>query len=102
MATRVVINEGAMRELELEASLTALETAGMELEREMRNEAPVLTGALRDSIRKEVDSSEPAAYVGSDLNYSVFVELGTRKMAPRAFMRRALASLGGILSGSWR
>ncbi len=38
---------------------------------------PVDTGRLRDSIESLVDSAEQAVYVGTDVPYGVFVELGT-------------------------
>jgi len=98
---RVEINQGALRGLELETSVKALEFSSEALLYRMRGECPVVTGKLNASLRKEVDPSEPAAYVGSDVNSSVFVELGTRKMSPRSFMRKALASLHGVLQSVW-
>lgn len=37
------------------------------------------TGALRNSITHTVDSGEKAAYVGTDSEYAVYVEMGTGK-----------------------
>jgi len=51
--------------------------------------APVRTGALRDSI-KVVPISKRKVKIGSDLPYSWFVEMGTSKMSPRAYLRAAL------------
>lgn len=50
------------------------------------------TGLLRASIRHElaVEDDELAAYIGSDLNYSEYLELGTHKMAPRPFLTPSL------------
>lgn len=42
-----------------------------------RNAVPVDTGALRDSIMKDVDIYEPSVRVGSPLDYSAYIELGT-------------------------
>lgn len=52
------------------------------------------TGSLRASIRHELvaDGEELAAYVGSDLKTSVWLELGTRKIAPRPFLQPAVAA----------
>jgi len=55
-----------------------------------KSTCPVRTGALKESIRKEIDSSIKTGYVGSDLDYSVPVELGTSKREPNPFLRRAL------------
>lgn len=46
---------------------------------------PVKSGRLRDSItRSEV--SDNTITVGTDVEYAVFVELGTRKMSPRFYL----------------
>jgi HK97 gp10 family phage protein len=52
-----------------------------------KNLVPVATGKLRESIHKE--KIERGVKVGSELNYAGYVELGTRKMAPRSYLRRA-------------
>ena len=52
---------------------------------EIQSKAPVRTGYMRDHI---VDREIPGgAEVHSQAPYSVFVELGTRFMAPRNFFR---------------
>lgn len=67
---------------------------------------PVDTGRLRASIRwslvrdaqggsRGVDPTLGlAAIVGSDVHYAAYVEYGTRFMAPRSFLRPALAAAG--------
>src|SRR4051812_40466588 len=57
-----------------------------------KEKSPVDTGALQESIRMELSDSKsgPVAGVGSDLNYSVYQELGTRKMAAQPYLRPAL------------
>jgi len=57
-----------------------------------KSTCPVRTGALKKSIRKEIDTdpSIKTGYVGSDLDYSVPVELGNRGREPNPFLRRAL------------
>lgn len=57
---------------------------------------PVDTGRLRASIRWSIvrDGSGLAALVGSDVHYAAYVEYGTRFMAPRSFLRPALAAAG--------
>jgi hypothetical protein len=61
---------------------------------------PVKTGKLRDSIHKIVipDPEIPSVKIGSQVEYAWFIEMGTRKIAPRAFLRRGLAdSIANIL-----
>ena len=64
-----------------------------------KGEAPVKTGALKESIRKAVDKSTLDAEVGSDLNYSIDVCLGTKNMAPNPFLRRGLSMSTSAIKG---
>lgn len=54
----------------------------------------VRTGRLRASIthRLGADAQGPYADVGSNVHYAPFLELGTRKMAARPYLRPALAA----------
>lgn len=54
--------------------------------------APVDTGALKNSIRFDPAKKRGNGWVGSissNMEYSLFVELGTRKMSPRPHIRPA-------------
>jgi len=51
------------------------------------------TGNLHDSITSEVDAGQMAARVGTDLDYGLFLEVGTSKMAARPWLRRSLMEL---------
>lgn len=59
------------------AILRALERCGSQAEGYAKDLAPVDTGRLRNSISHKVDEEEKAAYIGSDLDYAVYVELAT-------------------------
>ena len=50
---------------------------------------PVLTGKLRDSIKK-VEPTVGNFSVIADTDYALFVELGTGKMPAKPFLRKAL------------
>lgn len=50
---------------------------------------PWITSNLRNSITYEPVKSENAVYIGTDVEYAPYVELGTRKKAARAFLRPA-------------
>lgn len=54
------------------------------------------TGRLVTSIGNELATDEKGlhARVGTNVKYALFLELGTRRMAPRPFLRRALAKAG--------
>ena len=52
-----------------------------------KQNAPVDTGALRNSISAEVDGLTGFVFTG--LDYAGYVEFGTYKMAANPFMRRA-------------
>ncbi len=57
---------------------------------EIRKVTPVDTGRLRNSIHPEAlqDSGDVlVGTVGTDVEYSVYVEFGTSKMEPRAMFR---------------
>lgn len=49
----------------------------------------VRTGRLRNSISYGVDTDEPAVYIGSNVEYAPYVELGTSKMRARPFLKPA-------------
>ena len=49
---------------------------------------PVKTGRLRNSIH--IIRMKRRRLIGSTVPYAFWVEMGTRKIAPRAYLRRAL------------
>jgi HK97 gp10 family phage protein len=60
--------------------------------------APVDTGFLRNSIGVLSVSSREAV-VGTGAEYGVYLEMGTRRMAARPFMRPALEENRGRIAG---
>lgn len=54
----------------------------------------VRTGRLRNSITYGVDTEEPAVYIGSNVEYAPYVELGTSKMTARPFLKPAVENYG--------
>lgn len=61
------------------AAVRALEKCGLTAEGYAKRLCPVDTGNLRNSISHTVDEDEPAAYIGSNVEYAAYVELGTGK-----------------------
>lgn len=62
------------------AALRGLEKCGLVAEGYAKKLCPVDTGNLRNSITHTVtNSGERAAYVGTDSEYAIYVEMGTGK-----------------------
>jgi len=70
------------------AKARALEIIGGKAESYAKKLCPVDTGRLRNSITHQ-RYDENTEVVGSNVEYAPFVELGTHKMAARAFLRPA-------------
>lgn len=77
MKFQITDNSKEAKEAMKAAMLRALEKCGLTAERYAKELCPVDTGNLRNSITHMVDESEPAAYVGTNSEYGVYVELGT-------------------------
>ena len=74
-----------------EAVLRALELIGMAAEGYAKDLCPVDTGNLRNSITHVVDESNGAVYIGTNVEYAPYVELGTIKMAAQPYLKPAAA-----------
>lgn len=73
-------------EEQIEAALIAI---GMTAETYAKRDCPVDTGRLRNSITHEVRMDEKSAYIGSNVEYAAFVEMGTTRMKARPYLRPA-------------
>ena len=71
------------------ALLRGLETCGFVAEGYAKKLAPVDTGNLRNSITHDVDDGEPAAYIGTNVEYAPYVCLGTIHMKAQPFLKPA-------------
>lgn len=80
---------------------SALEMIGIEAEKFAKALCPVGTpestgiagyigGTLRNSIAHQVVMQETAVYVGTNVKYAPYVELGTSKMAKRPYLKPAI------------
>ena len=67
----------------------AIEAEGNAVDEITRMKA-VDTGRLRGSISHATDAE--AAYIGTNVEYAPYVELGTKRMAARPFLRNAVAN----------
>lgn len=65
----------------------ALKRIGMQAEGYAQDLCPVDTGNLRNSITHTTDGT--AAYIGTNVEYAPYVELGTRRAAAQPFLKPA-------------
>lgn len=74
-----------------ESYLKGMERIGLAAEKYAKALCPVDTGRLRNSITHFVviDEGEPAAYIGTDVEYGPYVELGTSRQKAQPFLRPA-------------
>lgn len=95
MSSRFVDNsDKVMAEFQKQAA-TALEAVGLHIEGEAKEELEnpprrVDTGNLKNSISHEVVSKENAVYIGTNVEYGIYVHEGTVRMAPNRFLRNAV------------
>lgn len=73
----------------------ALEAIGIQCESHAKQELQntptrIDTGNLRNSISHIVQGD--AAYVGTNVEYAIYVHEGTRKMAPNRFLKNAVVN----------
>ena len=74
-----------------QALARALEEVGLVAEGYAKKACPVDTGRLRNSITHQVRPSEKSVYIGTNVEYAPYVELGTSRMKPQPFLRPAAA-----------
>ena len=78
-----------------QALAKALEEVGLVAEGYAKNACPVDTGRLRNSITHQVRPSEKSVYIGTNVEYAPYVELGTSRMKSQPFLRPAAADHEG-------
>ncbi len=97
MGTRIVISGTAAEkaaEKGAEKLVEEMLAAGLQSAQQL---VPVKTGALHDSLHSEQDGTTGA--YGSDLDYSVFVEMGTFKMAAQPYLMPSLDAVRRVAGG---
>lgn len=72
----------------------ALEKIGLLAEGYAQMKCPVDTGNLRASITHEVDTAEKAVYIGTNVEYAPYVELGTSRQKAQPYLRPAAIEHG--------
>lgn len=71
---------------------SALEKIGLMAEGYAKKKCPVDTGNLRNSITHQVDGD--AVYIGTNVEYAPYVELGTSRQKAQPFLRPAASEHG--------
>lgn len=69
----------------------ALEEIGLAAEGYAKRLCPVDTGRLRNSITHVTRYGAKAVYIGTNVEYAAYVELGTRMQKPQPYLRPAAA-----------
>ena len=92
MAVEIQDNSKEISENIKSALLRGMEKCGLTAERFAKKLAPYDTGNLRNSITHEVDDGEPAAYIGTNVEYAPYVCLGTIHMKAQPFLKPAVAA----------
>ena len=81
-------NSKIIKEAMGSAIIRALEKIGLVAEGYAKKLCPVDTGRLRNSITHQLDGKE-SVYIGTNVEYAPYVELGTNKRAAQKFLRPA-------------
>lgn len=84
---RIIDNTDEVKDLMRQAKALALEAIGLQAEGYAKKLCPVDTGNLRNSISHATD--QDSAYVGTNVEYAPYVELGTKRMEPRPYLKPA-------------
>lgn len=87
-------NTGQVAEGIKSAIDVALEKIGLLAEGYAIKKCPVDTGHLRGSITYEVDFGGDAVYIGTNVEYAPYVELGTSRQKAQPFLRPAASEHG--------
>ena len=84
---KVIDNSDSVLSAKESAIARALEMIGLKAERYAKEGCPVDTGRLRNSISHATD--EDSVYIGTNVEYAPYVELGTYGRAEHPFLAPA-------------
>lgn len=92
-SVKVKDNTGIFKQATAEAVARALEAVGIQAEGYAKlelenNPRRIDTGNLRNSITHTVNGNE--AYIGTNVEYGIYVHEGTVKMKPNRFLKNAV------------
>ena len=93
-STLVEVQENNVEQVEAamnKAIAKALTMIGLKAEGNAKAICPVDTGRLRNSITNAIDTEAGAVYIGTNVEYGPYVELGTSHGNPHPYLRPAAA-----------
>lgn len=85
-AVKEQLERGVLKGLE-EIGIQVASLAADDLEEPPRR---VDTGRLKNSITHKLAASEKAVYVGTNVEYAIYVNYGTKRMTPHPFLKNAI------------
>ncbi len=74
MEVKITDNSEIYKKATAEGIIAALEAIGLTAERHAKEKCPVDTGRLRNSISHAVRADEQAAYIGTNVEYAIYIE----------------------------
>lgn len=90
VSVKIDSNSELIKQASAEAIAAALEAIGLQAEGYAKLLCPVDTGNLRNSITHTTQDNEKAVYIGSNVEYAAYVEMGTDRNAPQPYIEPAV------------
>lgn len=89
MEVKITDNSDIFKRAKDEAIERALEAIGLTAERHAKEQCPVDTGRLRNSISHAYVMSERAAYIGTNVEYAKYVETREKSKSGKAIKHKS-------------
>ena len=93
-STLVEVQENNVEQVEAamdKAIAKALVMIGQQAEGNAKSICPTRTGRLKNSITNAIDAEANAVYIGTNVEYGPYVELGTSRRKPHPYLKPAAA-----------
>lgn len=93
-STLVEVQENNVEQIQAamdKAIAKALVMIGQRAEDNAKSICPTITGRLKNSITNAIDTEENAVYIGTNVEYGPYVELGTSRRHPHPYLKPAAA-----------
>ena len=91
----ILENNAAQVEAAIDQAIArAITMIGQQAEGYAKLMCPVDTGRLRNSITNQIDLQENAVYIGTNVEYAPYVELGTMRQDPQPYLKPAASEHG--------